>query len=57
MRVHTLEGAEAWVLVHIEVQGDEDADFAKRMYIYNYRIFDRYDRRVASLAVLTDDRA
>jgi len=56
VRVHTLEGAEAWVLVHIEIQGEEDADFAKRMYIYNYRIFDRYDRRVASLAVLTDDR-
>ena len=44
------------MLVHIEVQGDEDADFAKRMYVYNYRLFDRYDRRVASLAVLTDDR-
>jgi hypothetical protein len=26
------------------------------MYVYNYRLFDRYDRRVASLAVLTDDR-
>jgi hypothetical protein len=57
VQVHTLEGSEAWVLVHIEVQGDEEADFAKRMYIYNYRLFDRYDRRVASLAVLTDDRA
>jgi hypothetical protein len=57
VQVHTLEGAEAWVLVHVEVQGDEDADFAKRMYVYNYRLFDRYDRRVASLAVLTDDRA
>ena len=54
--MHTLEGAEAWVLVHIEVQGDADADFAKRIYVYNYRIFDRYDRRTASLAVLTDDR-
>jgi hypothetical protein len=56
VQVHTLEGSEAWVLVHVEVQGDEDADFAKRMYVYNYRLFDRYDRRVASLAVLTDDR-
>ena len=54
--MHTLEGAEAWVLVHIEIQGDADADFAKRIYVYNYRIFDRYDRRTASLAVLTDDR-
>jgi hypothetical protein len=27
------------------------------MYVYNYRIFDRYDRKVASLAVLTDRQA
>ena len=53
--VCTREGHEAWVLVHIEVQGSEDADFARRMYVYNYRLFDRYNRRVASLAVLTDD--
>jgi hypothetical protein len=26
------------------------------MYVYNYRLFDRYDRRVVSLAVLADDR-
>jgi hypothetical protein len=25
------------------------------MYVYNYRIFDHYDRRVVSLAVLADD--
>jgi hypothetical protein len=25
------------------------------MYVYNYRLFDRHDRRVASLAVLADD--
>ncbi|MHB8765996.1 MAG: transposase, partial [Deferrisomatales bacterium] len=31
--------------------------FAKRMYVYNYRLFDRYDRPVASLAVLADDVA
>ena len=28
----------------------------KRIYVYNYRIFDLYDRRVASLAILADDR-
>jgi len=56
VKVHTREGLEAWVLVHIEVQGQEDADFVKRMYVYNYRLFDRYDRQVASMAVLTDDR-
>ncbi len=46
---------EAWVLVHIEVQGQRDAKFAERMYIYNGRLYDRYKKQVASLAVLTDD--
>ncbi|MFH0729401.1 MAG: cytosolic protein [Pseudomonadota bacterium] len=52
-----IDGESAWVMVHVEVQGEKDADFAKRMYVYNYRIFDRYDRPVASLAVLADNRA
>jgi hypothetical protein len=45
---------DAWVLTHIEVQGDPETDFAERMYIYNYRLFDRYRKRVASLAILSD---
>ncbi|MFQ5343168.1 MAG: cytosolic protein, partial [Anaerolineae bacterium] len=49
-------GDEAWVLVHVEVQSQEEAGFAERMYVYNYRLFDRYHRRVASLAVLGDER-
>lgn len=49
-------GQEAWVLVHIEVQGQYEADFAQRMYVYNYRLFDRYNRSVASFAVLADQR-
>lgn len=44
----------AWVLVHVEVQGAPDAGFAKRIYVYNYRSFDHYDRAVISIAVLTD---
>ncbi|WP_028323893.1 hypothetical protein [Desulfatirhabdium butyrativorans] len=56
VKVHRKDGQEQWVLVHVEVQGEEEADFAKRMYVYNYRLFDRYDKQVASLAVLTDDR-
>ncbi len=50
-------GEEAWVLVHVEVQGWEDADFPMRMFIYNYRSFDRFKKPVVSLAVLADDRA
>jgi len=53
-RVWRSGGDEAWVLIHIEVQGQVDAGFARRMYVYNYRLFDRYDRQVASFAVLGD---
>jgi hypothetical protein len=41
--------------VHIEVQTGQESTFAERMYVYNYRLYDRYRRPVASLAVLADD--
>ena len=53
--VTTLAGEEDWLCVHIEVQGEVDHDFERRMFVYNYRIFDTYDRPVASLAVLADN--
>jgi len=56
VQVWRKDGEDAWVLAHVEVQGQERPDFAKRMFVYNYRIFDRYDRPVASLAVLSDER-
>lgn len=56
VKVHTREGAETWVLIHVEVQGDAEAGFAERMYVYYYRLFDCYGVDVASLAVLADDR-
>jgi hypothetical protein len=55
VKVWTKAGVECWVLIHVEVQTAREADFPKRMYVYNYRIFDRYNRPVASLAVLADD--
>ena len=57
VKVWTNEGEERWVLIHVEVQTTPEAEFAQRMYVYNYRIFDRYNRAVASLAVLADDDA
>jgi hypothetical protein len=51
-----IDGEAAWVMVHVEIQGKKDADFAKRMYVYNYRIFDRYERAVAGMAVLADNQ-
>lgn len=50
------DGTETWILIHIEVQSQYQADFAQRMYLYNYRLSDRYNRSVASLAILADDR-
>ena len=57
VQVHRKDGQDEWVLVHIEVQGQKKSNFTKRMYSYNYRIFDLFDRKVASLAILTDDNS
>ena len=56
MKVWRRSGEEQMVLIHTEVEGDPKEGFGKRMYIYNYRLFDRYDRPVVSLAVLSDTR-
>jgi hypothetical protein len=42
-------------MIHIEVQSDKDRDFPLRMYVYNYRIFDKQYLPVTSLAILADD--
>lgn len=55
VKVWTLGGVECWVLIHIEVQTAREVEFPERMYVYNYRVFDRYNKPVASLAVLADD--
>ncbi|MEM9217858.1 MAG: DUF4351 domain-containing protein [Cyanobacteria bacterium P01_F01_bin.150] len=56
VKVWLVDGAEAWILIRIEVQSQYQTDFAQRMYRYNYRLNDRYNRSVASLAILADDR-
>jgi hypothetical protein len=55
VKVWRKDGDDAWVLAHVEVQGQERSDFAKRMFVYNYRIFDRYDRPVARTMVMPFD--
>ena len=49
------DGQETWVLIHIEVQAQVDADFSERMFVYHYRLFDRFRRPVVSLAILGDE--
>ena len=48
--------AQLWVFIHIEVQGFHETAFEERMYVYNYRLFDRYHQPICSLAVLADER-
>jgi hypothetical protein len=55
LRVWLKDGGEAWVLIHVEVQTTREAAFPERMFVYFYRLFDRYNRRVCSLAVLADE--
>jgi hypothetical protein len=56
-KVWLKSGEEKWILVRVEVQTGRERGFPRRMYVYNYRIFDRYDREVVSLAILADDDA
>jgi hypothetical protein len=55
VKVFTMEGTEHWVLIHVEVQGQRDEEFAQRMFRYFYRILDRYKVAVTAIAILTDD--
>ncbi len=55
VKVFLQNGAERWLLIHIEIQGYQEQNFPERMFIYFYRLFDKHRKHVISLAVLTDD--
>lgn len=55
VKVYRHNGQEEWVLIHIEVQGYYDKAFAKRMYQYYNRIWDKYDKEITAIAIFTDD--
>lgn len=54
VRLWRKDGIETWVLVHVEIQSQRDAKFAERMFVYHYRVFDRFGRQPYSIAVLGD---
>lgn len=56
VKLHLKNGKEKLILVHVEVQSQEEDEFGARMYTYNYRIYDRYKMPVASLAILGDPK-
>jgi predicted transposase/invertase (TIGR01784 family) len=56
VKVPLKNGEEAWMLIHVEVQGYRDEAFEERMFTYFYRIKDRWKKDVAALAILTDQQ-
>ncbi len=60
VKVYLKDGTPRYIciLIHIEIQGQPLDDFMERMYIYNYRTFDKRIEKnapVISAAILTDD--
>ncbi|MGH9845553.1 MAG: DUF4351 domain-containing protein [Blastocatellia bacterium] len=55
VKVWLRTGEELWVLIHIEIQGQREADFEMRLFVYNFRIFDRFNAPVATFVILTDE--
>jgi hypothetical protein len=53
VKVYLKDGSEEWVLCHVEVQGADDKEFAKRMFKYYARIFDRFDKPLTAIAIFT----
>ena len=55
VRVTLNDGSAALVLIHIEIQNQVDLVFPERMFVYGYRLYDRYKLPVVSLAILGDE--
>ncbi len=49
VKVTAHNGRHDWLYVHLEVQGTAQQSFAERMFVYNYRLYDRYRFPVAKL--------
>lgn len=52
-KVYSSEGQEEWLLIHLEIQAQHDRKFARRMFQYFYRIYDRYDVPITAIVVFT----
>jgi len=55
VKVYTRDGGQVWILIHIEVQISRDGTFAERMFVYFYRLYDKFQKEIISLAILGDD--
>jgi Domain of unknown function (DUF4351) len=54
VKVYLRNGREKWLLLHVEIQNQKEAEFSERVFIYSTRLFDKFRQAVASFAVLGD---
>ena len=56
-KLYLKDGTETWILLNVEIEGGSDHNFAHRVFQYNYRIRDRHNVSVASIAVFTGKKS
>ena len=54
VKVNALSGQEEVILIHIEIQGQKEENFSKRLFHYYCKLFSKYDQSILTLAILTD---
>jgi hypothetical protein len=55
VQVHSCEGKKELVLLHLEIQGQRQSHFSKRLFEYYCHLYLRYRQPIIVLAILTDD--
>jgi hypothetical protein len=54
VKVYLKNGAEQWIVAHVEIQNQKEEEFGERVFVYYARLRDKFKREVASFAVLGD---
>ena len=55
VKVRTLTGKPLYLVLHVEIQVTRESGFARRMFVYYYRLYDIFPEQVVSLAILADE--
>ncbi|MBS1660160.1 MAG: hypothetical protein JST68_03820 [Bacteroidetes bacterium] len=53
VKVFRKDGTEEYLIIHVEVQGEYDENFARRMFEYYCRLYVRFKRPVEAVAIFT----
>lgn len=57
VKVYLKDGTEKWILIHIEVQGTFETEFAKRMFLYYALIYTKYEiEDITAIAIFTNNK-